>query len=368
MKTILIIALVSTSVNICAQDAGKTNPSSPTQDRTPQIQSEKMVLIPLELSGLLLNPYRCDGDENIYYRRVGLDDGLRDPIKRVDIRGELKATYDIQQAGSDFYAVDYFVSAEGEVSALGWNQGGRWVTGIAVATFGKDGNFKSATKLQTPMVEGHAGGDRVVYPGIAPHTIGVFQDGSFLVTGLSTPTAKDKLPDGTPIRHPFTAVFKSDGSLAGEVRIRDDKQIEEAIKKGDHSLIPDGSREEAFTSGSILAGIDGNLYLWRKTSPLILYAVSPSGEIVRTVKVNAPQAGMMPDAVASHGGNLAVLFVSGLNGPKQIVVADQQTGETRHTYDVENSLGVALTCYSPPDFIFLGSDRGRMSLRTATAR
>jgi hypothetical protein len=69
-------------------------------------------MIPLELSGLLLNPYRCDRDENIYYRRVGLDDGLRDPIKRVDVRGELKATYDIQQAGSDFYAVDYFVSAE----------------------------------------------------------------------------------------------------------------------------------------------------------------------------------------------------------------------------------------------------------------
>jgi hypothetical protein len=363
LSTLALITLLSiSSISLSAQ---KTKVADSQAVRTDlRVRLEKSVVIPFEMSGPLLNPYRCN-ENGIYYRRVGLDDGLRDPIKMVDQAGELKTTFDIQQAGVDFYSVDYFISEGGELSALGWQRGSRSVTGVFVAAFGKDGAFKSATKLAVPESEAQTKEVPVTFPTIAPHTLGVFPDGDFLITGLTIPTTKATTEGGVPVRHPYTAVFRSDGSLVKEVNFRDDKRIEDAIDQGDHSTVPDGSREAAFTGGSIIEGIDGNLYLWRRTSPLLIYVVSPAAEILRTIKIAAPKNGMMPDNVVAYKGSLAVLFVMGLNGEKKIVVTDQQTGELRDSFDVDNDLGVALTCYTPPDFVFLGTDHGRLCLRRA---
>lgn len=192
--TSILIALLSTSSTTLGAQKTETTGDQAAHTEL-QIRSEKTVLIPFEMSGPLLNPYRCN-ENGIYYRRVGLDDGLRDPIKMVNQSGELKTTFDIQQAELDFYALDYFVSEGGEVSAVGLRQGSRSVTGVLVAAFGKNGTFKSTTKLAVPESEARTKDGSVTFPTVAPHTLGVFPDGTFLIAGQTIPTTKDLNEDG----------------------------------------------------------------------------------------------------------------------------------------------------------------------------
>jgi hypothetical protein len=321
-------------------------------DQPQQIKLERTIVIPMELSGLLQYPDRCDNEGNIYFRRVDVDRGEHDLIKKVNLAGEVKATFDVQQAGKDFVAQDYFVSGDGDVSIVGFRQGERDILGSFVATYGRDGTFKLAVKLDAPR--------------IVPSTIGVFDDGSFLITALKIPGPKGKNSEDIPTLHePFTAIFKEDGSLIKELTFEEDGRIADAIQNRDQAFVGDQGHQIPFTGGTILHGRDENLYITRKTSPLIMYAISPAGNVQRTVKVTPPEPGMMPNAVVANSGTVAVLFASGISGPRQLVLADRQTGEIRNTYAVQDKLGVALACYAPENFVFLGTEKGKMSIQIA---
>jgi len=50
------------------------------------------------------------------------------------------------------------------------------------------------------------------------------------------------------------------------------------------------------------AGSDGNLYLMRRLSPVILYAISPAGEIIRRFTVDPGEADYMPTGLQIAGG------------------------------------------------------------------
>lgn len=326
-----------------------------TYDDRQQVKLDRSVVIPTELSGLLLDPYRCDGDGNIYFRRVDLDSGQRDPIKKVNVAGELKATYDVLQAGNDFVAHDYFVSEGGELTLVGYRQGEHDILGTVVATYGEDGTMKSTVKLDAPR--------------IVPSTIGVFENGSFLITGLRIPNRIANSGEGAPTLHePYTAIFKDDGTLIKELTFKEDGQIEGAIQSHDQSFVGDQGAQVPFTGGTITHGRDGNLYITRRTSPLVMYAISPAGKVQKTIKVIPPEHGMIPNAVVANGGTVAVLFASGISGPRQLVLADQKTGEVRNAYSVEGKLGVALACYTPENFVFLGTEKGKMTLQIATVQ
>lgn len=357
MERSIVIAVLTCwffALGMCqtTDQSGAAN-SSATADRKVEIRLTKSIVVPTQVSGMLLTPHRCDSEGSIYFRAIESEEAWENPVKKVDPQGEVKVTFAPAQASSDFLGADYFVAQDGSVTIAGLRKGQSEVLGTYVATYSKDGTFKSITKLDSPK--------------ILPYSIGVFSDGNVLVSGLTLPGKKDVDAEGVAHKHPFTAIFKSDGSLIKELHPDDDARIEDAIDRRDFATVPDATRDAAFVSSRILDGPDGNLYLWRKTSPLTMYVVSPSGEMVRTFQVSPSVPGRMPDAVVAHKGTLGVLFGPGLSkGPSEIVLADQVTGEIRNTFEVEERLGVALACYAPPDFEFLGSEHGKLAIKTAS--
>jgi hypothetical protein len=172
-------------------------------------------------------------------------------------------------------------------------------------------------------------------------------------------------------RWPFTAVFASDGTLIKEVKLDDDTELHRMGELGDSRV----ARPElpqinmAVTHGSVESGPDGNVYLMRAISPAILYAISPTGEIVRRFTVDPGEADVVP-LMPLHisGERIAVLFHNDSVG-KQVIKIVSLTGQDLATYDSGtgmNSPGPTLACYSGSDerFTFLQtSEEGYLTLR-----
>jgi hypothetical protein len=106
----------------------------------------------------------------------------------------------------------------------------------------------------------------------------------------------------------------------------------------------------AVSGGQIRLGEDGNAYLMRRTSPATVYVISPSGELLRSLKIEPPESGQMPNDMQISGNRIAVQF-----SETNLTVADATTGQTLANYLGEGNVQGVLVCYSakPERFSFL---------------
>ncbi len=268
-----------------------------------------------------------------------------EPIRKISKQGLPLAIFSFTTTENlGFSGSDFFVSREGAVYQAIWKPGG---AEIFLLEYSKDGAVKKKTKVDSPP--------------IFPYYLGVFPTGEFILAGLRR-REKAKEGEELPPRKPFTGLFKSDGTLIKELSLKDDDRIYDAGAQHEDGFVPAGrNREAAFTLASVLEGQDGNLYFWRRTSPTIMYALSPAGDGVKRYEIDIHKTGLFPASIQAHEGQLAVLFKNAGPGDGIIAVAEIDTGRVLQAYHVDPNAGAAFACYGP-GFIFLGTRENKLQL------
>ena len=132
-------------------------------------------------------------------------------------------------------------------------------------------------------------------------------------------------------------------------------------KSGDPRFVSASGGNRAIEFSKMEASDDGNIYLMRWTSPAIIYAVSPGGEVVHRFTVDPGSVACRPVSMHITGGKIAVLFVNNESTLDTMKVVDLQ-GRALATYNETadprkpgQRLGDAFACYmeNPERFTFL---------------
>lgn len=362
-KLTLAMLLVSASVtlNCWAQTAPMQKPpSGPQQSRGDTVARHGRLMLastvkaPAELAGTFFDPLKCDQDGNLYLRLYG---DTISAIHKLNPKGERVAIFEPRTATPDLkvdFGLYFSVAPDGYLYPLTFVQE---ITRY-VFIYKPDGSYKSMIKLQ---------------PGFPwnPTQVAPFASGSVLVSGLEY----DK--DRNAAMWPFTGIFSSDGTLLKEIKLEDDDEIHDLAASGDPHVVPPGhpSSNQAVSLGAMEPAEDGNIYLMRRLSPAIFYAISPGGVAVRRFTVDPGQPDYMPDSMHIAGNRIAVQFTRALGGEKFLKVVDLE-GHEIATYDdpkhdEKTSLGSAFICYSanPERFTYLCmTDDAILTLKIAEPR
>lgn len=329
-----------------------------TQSRQPDFAATRARLrlntipVPSEPAEILGWPLKCDSEGNLY---LGTDlDGVSG-VHKLSAKGERTAVFLANAATPEVKvgSTTYFsISADGDFYQLVYtrNEIARYVF-----VYKTDGSFRTRVKLQ---------------PGFpwSPYQLAAFASGEILVSGLRYD--KDLK---SPLRWPFTGIFAPDGKLLTEINLEDDDSIREMAIAGDPKVAladhPDANRAIALGSADVAA--DGNVYLMRRVSPAIFYAISAGGA-VRRFTVAPGKQDFVPSAVHVAGNRIAIVFRHPQTNEEIIQVVDLEGHETA-AYDEpleggRPSLGMAFACYqaNPDRFTFLTTTNdGTLALKIA---
>jgi len=250
----------------------------------------ELTKISSEFAEVFLEPLRCDGEGNLYLRTDPSGVGA---IHELNSKGERVALFQPASSSSDVkvnFPARFAIAPDGDVYQLiVAHEISRYVF-----VYNRDGSVKSQIKLQKP--------------GLAffPSMIAVFANGDLLLSGLEHD--KDR---NNQVMWPFTGIFAADGTLRRELTLKDDLNIHDMAASGDPKVNspenPSGNR--AVSLGAAETGADGNVYLMRRLSPAIIYAISPGGS-VRRFQVDPGQSDFTPSAMHVVGNRIAVLFLA----------------------------------------------------------
>ena len=299
-----------------------------------------------EMGGAFMSGSKCDGDGNLYIRKLATDRPLLGPVVKIDPEGKRTALFDpaaFSQLGLD-RADAFSPASDGGMYQIA--QSGVLQPHIYVLHFSSDGSPSSPTLLAA---------DFEVY------TFAAFARGNFLLSGLQR-DVQDKKDRGRN----FTAVFSADGRElaqlsfeephgpakagtqpdAGGAQPKAQRDVSKEVQKHAEKSAPTLDLADAEV------GSDGNLYVMRSSSPALVYVIAPSGKIMETLKIAAPLAGAGPSAFHVSGNQLAVLFWNEDSQSRTVVVADAQTGRKIASYADATGLGTSFACYSANEGVF----------------
>ncbi|HKS82300.1 MAG TPA: hypothetical protein VJR23_12420 [Candidatus Acidoferrales bacterium] len=198
-----------------------------------------------------------------------------------------------------------------------------------IERFKDDGTTDSITRIAPPPGSTHWFAD----------LMSVFPDGDFLIAGTATSDSGDRPSAGS--WRPFTAIYDPHGRFVSEVKLSDDVVNDEAPASGPpHKAVnppgtpppatkgtqaPVGAKvvspspqpeaqatsteqskpheffEAAISTGDVVSGPDGNIWILRASDPLRLYAVDSSGEVVKHFQFSAPAKGLKPFSFSFAG-------------------------------------------------------------------
>ena len=265
------------------------------------------VELPLSHPTQMIDKVACDSGGNIYARVWAGDnsEAARLPVQEITPEGALTKNFRVSGASRNTdVAKGIFVSDAGEVF-----QAARMADGLYVVGFASDGSVKSTTKLEANA--------RVV----DPWQVAVFRSGGYLLSGL---TGKDH-------RTPYTAVFDADGKLVKTIYEPEDEDARQKAESGDTNYARSNAGNRFIGLGDVTLGSDNNVYLLRGASPALVYVISPAGEVVRKLHVEAGQPGLDARVIKSHAGRLAI----GFNGPSSLVVVTDLQGKKIASYAID---------------------------------
>jgi hypothetical protein len=296
----------------------------------------EMIKAPAEVADALAGPPQCDADGNLYLKTTS--DGIA-AIHKLNGKGERIALFLKSSALKIDFSPYFSIASNGYVYELVYPQ----EISRYVLVYRPEGSLKSTIKLQPGFV-------------FMPYRLAVFPSGDFLLTGLEYD--KDR---NNRVTWPFNGIFSNDGALRKELVLEDDEMIHDLAASGDPRVTTaqNPSSNHAVSWGAAETGPDGNVYLMRRLSPAIFYAVSEGGTVVRRFTVDPGKEDFMPFTMHIAGSRIAVLFHQPQTGEEIIKVVDLK-GREIATYDEpvingEQALGLAFVCYSsnPDRFTFL---------------
>jgi hypothetical protein len=317
MLALFLAGVCGVAPILCAQQDG-TVP-------TANIKTTKVEL-PLSHPTQMIDKVACDSGGNIYARVwAGSDSGAaRLPVQEITPEGALTKNFRVADLSRNTdVAKGIFVSDAGGVY-----QAARIADGLYVVGFARDGSVKSTTKLEANA--------RLV----DPWQTAVFGSGGYLLSGL---TGKDH-------RAPYTAVFDANGKLVKTIYEPEDEEARQKAESGDVGYSRSNVGNRFVGLGDVAAGSDGNVYLLRGTSPALVYVVSPTGEVVRKLHIDAGNPDFVARDIKSYAGRLAV----GFNGPSNLVIVTDLEGRTiaRYAIDRKKPDWPALACFNSEGLTF----------------
>ncbi|MGB9206134.1 MAG: hypothetical protein WCB94_19405 [Terriglobales bacterium] len=311
------------------------------------LQISSTMNVASEMGGAFMSGAKCDGDGNLYIRKVATDRPLVGPVVKIDPDGKRVALFDpVAFSGLALDRADAFSPAsDGGMYQVA--QSGVLKPRIYVLHFSSDGSTSSPTLLAA---------DLEVY------TFAAFASGSFLVSGVER-----DLENKNDRGRNFTAVFSADGRELAHLSFEESR----APRKGEATPGAGGSPQAAAQNdaqnkvqndaekaapGLDLAdaevGSDGNLYVMRRSSPALVYVIAPSGRIMQTLKIVGPGPGSAPSAFHVSGNRLAISFGNEESQSQTIVVADAQTGRKIASYSDPTGPETSFACYSANEGVF----------------
>lgn len=345
MKAQLLLLVLSATGAAFAQSTSSNNSATQpiSRDSIFPLHETSSVKVSAELGGVP-SATKCDADGNLYVPGVAAAWSLLGSLVKIDASGKVVATYnpaDFAQLALD-RADSFTPAADGGVYQIA--QKGVFKPDIYVLHFARDGSASSSTHLDA---------------GFEPYTFAAFLDGTFLLSGVKRDLS-DKHDQGTN----FTAVFTADGRQLSQLSLKTNSFKQSRDSAATFAAKPamtsaakmDKPEEPTLDLAEAEAGDDGYLYVVRRSSPALIYVISPSAKIVNTFKIESPKANAVPAAFHLSGNRMAMLFAG--NDDKNdalIAVLDAQTGRRIATYSSPSSLGTTFACYSANDdsFTFL---------------
>jgi hypothetical protein len=296
----------------------------------------------------MLLPLRCDSDGNYYVRFFHGRSPMKEPIYKFGHDGSKLATFTISSDPDLNGGTDFAIGKNGEVYQLSDTSKGTFV-----ALFSKDGPIRKKIKLSAKLDASR---------------IEVFESGELLIVGVEQETEANPEP-----HRAYSAIFDGDGKLLRRITEENDKNYEEAAKRGDDQFFDrnqGGGGNFAISRGNVVQGSDGNVYVLRWTTPARVFVVSPAGQILRSFTID-PGPGLehkKPAGFHENRGRLAVQFEGDRFDPTSVIRVVSLTGDDYTTYD-STGLGVAFACYLDQErFAFLRADGETLTVNLAQPR
>jgi hypothetical protein len=318
-----------------------------------------------EMGGAFMSPSKCDADGNLYIRKYATDRPLLSPVIKIDPEGKRSALFDpVALSQLQLDRADAFSPApDGGLYQIA--SSGILKPQIYVIHFSSDGSPSPPIRLDADF---------------EPYQFAAFPSGNLLVSGMQR-----NLGNKADAGRPFTAVFSADGRLLAQISFEPPPgpAASSGRAAGKAAAKAAGTDTQKPAPGLDLSdaevGADGNIYALRRSSPALVYVISPAGKVVRTLKVIAPAADVMPDAFHVSKNRMAISFrqeryASLWNDhgwSRMLVVSDAQTGQRIATYSDSAALGQSFACYSADDaeftFLHLG-EKNELEVVRAEAR
>lgn len=208
---------------------------------------------------------------------------------------------------------------------------------LYVAELGPSGSVSSEIKLQ-------------VNKRIDVWHLAVFQSGEYLVVGTSAMI-------GTESHTPFAAVFAADGRVVKTIYEPEDEDARQKAGAGDpkYAMSNAGNLFVMFDA-DVAIGSDNNAYLLHGTSPALVYAIAPSGEIVRKLKFSGADPELKATSIKPFGGRLAIGFNRAGNVAKNLIKVIDLEGNPIASYEILGPEGESdniLACYGQNGFTLI---------------
>lgn len=281
----------------------------------------------------------CDLAGNVYVRVNRPEDKPgRQPIVKVTPQGKLGGIFPAPDSIAGAVR-GVFVTPDGIVYRL--VQGPKGAPpkytdrGYYLLEFAQDGTIRAETKLE-----------------LEPNVVDIwhlaaFKSGEFLVAGAIDHDPRDPFL----YRTSFTAVFAHDGRLIKKIYEPED---EEARQRGAvdwvQGEVQDNNRNFVYAGGTA-AGSDGNVYLLRGGYPSLVYVISPAGEVLRKLRVDAGNQGRIARGIKFYDGRLAIGFERAEDGGQELIKVTDLEGKAIADYSVGAGLEEStLACYGSEGF------------------
>lgn len=345
---VAVACWITLTSGILGQGVPKAKPSKVPPQATMRVTGHlvrvETVTAPSEMAGLARPPLRCDEAGNIYLRT---DSEPQSAIHKLNSKGESVALYQTASSTMKIDVASYFdVDPDGrEVRELVYpHEINRYVF-----VYSADGELKSTVKLDPG------------FPFMPSKLVG-FASGEYLVSGLEYDQ------DKTAAMWPFTGIFAADGRLLKELKLEDDNTLRDMAASGDTRVANPGhpGSNRAVSGSEVETAGDGNAYLMRWTNPVIFYAITPGGEVLRRFTIAPGQSSYEPAAMHVYKNRIAVWLVDMQSGNSIMKIVDLE-GHEIATYDEskaedakqpDGELGAAFACYTenPARFTFVGAN------------
>jgi hypothetical protein len=319
MSAFLLASVCGVAPMLCAQQVATTAVSLKATTKV-----EAPLSHPMDVKG----PAMCDGRGNVYALQLVATHWS--PIQEITPDAKLAGNFGLPGSfPGDVRNV--LVGQDGRVYQLAKSRQDSYVV-----EFTPDGSVKAKTKLEVdPYVEGWH--------------LAVFKSGEYLLVGGTVVATRTGIKEE---RTPFTAVFAADGRLVKKIY---EPEAEEARQKGESDVKIGVTIDNSnfLTAGDVAAGSDGNVYLLRGGYPSLVYVISPSGEVLRKLRVDTGNPDLVAENVKFYAGRLAIQFY-GLGAAHQnlIKVMDLK-GNAIADYEVGADEYPILACYDSEGFTMI---------------